>query len=194
MWQMKENQIPYGSVYPNETVIWNVVKNDMRPDSLKVRFLSDESHNLKRPRSSLSDTQCRSESSFLKIQTFVNLPSTPKSINRMSLMVPQNLQVKKPSPAEKSLHDSYRKNKIDNYKKQLLTRKRLFNTQSSPNGKVGAEKLFVDHRIRLRSSESVLLVETEYVKMYKDCWKRERSQRYDAVQVYKILRKLIDLL
>lgn len=33
MWQMKENKIPYSSIHDIETIIWNVVKNNLRPDT-----------------------------------------------------------------------------------------------------------------------------------------------------------------
>jgi hypothetical protein len=198
MWQMKENQIPYASIYANETIIWNVVKNDLRPDSLKAKLLSDEPKMFKQSRKVGDGHHCsKSESSFLQVKKFISLPLTPKSYNRNVEKIPEILVNKPLRMVEKSSYGSHQKNRIFKNHKQLIIRKKLFESKLSP--KLESEEnedceIFIDHQLYLRSPEHILLVESEYVKIYSDCWNRDKSQRYDAVKVSENLRKLIDLL
>lgn len=189
MWQLKENKIPYEKIHANEIVIWNVVKNDIRPDSRKIARWSDEANISNRSSNLLEETSqgCKSECSYLRAAKFITL--TPKSINRNSLKIPEILI---------NRYGSHQSNRIYNSNKRLL-RKKLFESKLSPKIK-GDDKgsrddiqnLFIDRLTR--SAESVWKVEMEYVNLYRKCWSRDKSCRYVAKEVYNILQKLIESL
>lgn len=199
MWQMKENRIPYGSL-ENETIIWNVVRNNMRPDSLKACM--DENHIVKKSRK-MVETQhlSKSESSFMQVKKYISLPLTPKTYNRNREKVPEIFINKPLRLTEKSSYGSHQKNRIFKNNKHFLIRKKLFESKLSPKLEgdeneeaTDLQELFVDHQLCLRSLEDILFVESEYAKMYSDCWSSEKSQRYDAFKVFNVLQRLINSL
>lgn len=194
MWQLKENKIPYGFL-TNETIIWNVVRNHMRPDSLKVTLLNDDSKISKRSPHEICQFS-KSESSFLHIKKFFSLPLTPKSFNRnVERRIPEILINKPLRFLEKSSYGSHQKNRIFKHHKQQTIRKKLFESKLSPKFEVdelsGAEELFVDPQLSTRSAEAILLAESEYVKLYKECWNCDKNRRHEAVAVREILQNLI---
>lgn len=78
MWQMKENKIPYTAIQANETILWNVVKHDMRPDSLGIiNMLRKEGDVIKKQR-----INSKSESSFQQFKKFISSSLTPRTYNR----------------------------------------------------------------------------------------------------------------
>lgn len=196
MWQLKENRIPYGSL-ENETIIWNVVKNNMRPDSLKV--CKDVIHVAKKPRVFVETHHLsKSETSFVQIKKYISLPLTPKSYNRHREKVPEIFINKPMWLAEKSSYGSHQKNRIFKHNSRLPIRKKLFESKLSPKFEDDEtndlQELFVDHQLCLRSPEDILSVESEYAKIFHDCWSSDKSRRYEAVKVFNLLQKLINLL
>lgn len=199
---MKENQVPYGDL-PNQTVMWNVVKNNMRPDSHWRNFT--EFHGKQNSTSAyiVKEVFCKSESSFLQVKKFIDLPLTPKTYNRNIERLPKILIGKPLVVIEKSTFGSLQKNRILKGKKPILTRKQLFHSKLSPSSEVednapeadlDMKDLFIDQQLSLRSSESILLVESEYIKIYTDCWHRDKHQRYEICKVLKVLQNLISSL
>jgi serine/threonine protein kinase len=193
MWQLKEGKIPYASIHANETIIWNVVKKDMRPDSLKLKFVDDEPP-MPRKYLKLSETsQCKSDSSFLRVAA--HLPLTPKLSNQK---LPEILINKLQRTGERNYRQKLK------VKRQPAIRKKLFSASFSPNfdGEAEVEEvsdesmrdLFIDHQHFLRSPEKVQLIETKYVQMYRSCWHRDKSKRLSALKVHDSIEKWFNYL
>lgn len=65
MWQMKANKIPYESIEASETIIWNVVKKDVRPDTMFATY--DKSYVEGKTRTEVDTYKCsKSETSSLQ--------------------------------------------------------------------------------------------------------------------------------
>ena len=199
MWQLKENRIPYGSL-ENETIIWNVVRNNMRPDSLKARR---GDFNLVNQSRKMGETHhlSKSESTFMQIKKYISLPLTPKTFNRHREKLPEIFINKPMRMLEKSSYGSHQKNRIFKSHKPVLVRKKLFESKLSPKLEgdendihTDLQDLFIDSQLFLRSPEQILHVDSEYVKIYSDCWSSDKSQRYTAAKVMRILQNLIDSL
>lgn len=195
MWQMKENKLPYESISANETIIWNVVKNDMRPDTLWTIC----NHLKSEPRKTFSEKCCKSESSFLQLTKFMDFPLTPKTYNRSIKKVPEILASKR--TVEKSSTGSLRKTRLSINQNQIIVRKKLFGSISSPSDEavvvspdLDMQKLFLDEKLHQRSPERILWIESEYVRTYKDCWNRVKSQRYSAIKLLSIFERFISSL
>lgn len=189
---MKENKLPYESIHANETVIWNVVKNDMRPDTLST--ISS-----KRGRFKLPQKSCKSESSLLHAVKLWDFQLTPKSSNRSIRKVPEIIVSKQ--TVEKSSTGSLRKTRVGFAKNQLVVRKKLFSSISSPSDEavvispdLDMQRLFLDEKLHKRSPERIIWIESEYVRAYKDCWRRVKSQRYSAIKLLSVLQQLISSL
>jgi hypothetical protein len=140
----------------------------------------------------------KSESSFVQVKKYISLPLTPKTFNRNREKVPEIFINKPLRLTEKSSYGSHQKNRIFKHK-PLLIRKKLFESKLSPKLEgdesiTDLQELFIDSQLLLRSPEHILLVESEYVKIYSDCWSSTKSLRYDAAKVFKALQKLIDSL
>lgn len=202
MWQLKENKIPYGSIRANETILWNVVKRDMRPDSVGIiNNLRDEPNVVKR-----SHINCKSESSFLQLKKFISSPLTPRSYNRSIQKIPKIFLNKSVKMVEKPLHGTHQKSCISKNRKQLLIRRKLFDAKLSSSLEIdgfdGSEQdsdidmrnLFVDTQLYLRSPEQILFAENDYDRTYRDCWNRDKKHRYKAIEVQDILKKLLNSL
>lgn len=194
---MKENELPYSSISANETVIWNVVRRDLRPDSLKLRFLCTKA--LNRPRSSIDEPSPRSlsESSFLQVKAINDSPITPKSLKQNLEMLPE-IAFKRIKRCEKSVFASLQKNQIVKIRKEHATRKKLFDSKQSPTpigdykDENSLQQLFTDRQPR--SEELIALVEEEYAAAYKRCWSRDKSERHSAAQIKDLISDLIESL
>lgn len=202
MWQMKENQVPYGDL-PNETVMWNVVKNDMRPDSHWRNFTEFHGKQNSMGAQAAKEFCSKSESSFLQVKKFIDLPLTPKTYNRNLERLPKILIGKPSVVIERSTFGSLQKNRTLKGKKPILKRKQLFHSKLSPSIEIednvpatdlDMKDLFIDQQLGLRSSESILQVESEYIKIYTDCWHRDKHQRYEICKVLNVLQNLISSL
>lgn len=197
MWQLKENEIPYSLIKANETIIWNVVRRNLRPDSLQLEFLSDVPNVFKRTRKSFEDVEpcSKSESSFLKVRKFNNFPITPKSVNR-NIEQRKKTAIDDQSICEKLVKfASPQKDRAAISRKRLFTNKKLFDSKLSPRTDVSdngncLEDLFIDHQPQ--SEELTSMIELEYVKLYRQCWSRDKRLRYDAIKVKNLIQDLID--
>lgn len=188
MWQMKENKIPYSSIQANETIIWNVVKNNMRPDSSELNLPSYQTPIAKKSRRAFETIQCKSDSSFLQVKKSGNLTVTPKSnqiVNKRKLFV-----------SKESLGGV-------SWNKKFFIRQKLFESSLSPdcdgedeNEEPSSENMFRDLFVdrKLRSPEQIQLVERQYVSMYKSCWSSDRERRFDALKAFDTLQTFINLL
>lgn len=198
MWQLKTNKIPYGLTLANETIIYNVVKEDMRPDSLKELLL------ISKDSKSSSRSTSKFDSPLLRTDRIITLSLTPVNNRRNFENIPELCFAKKPSiMIGKSLHGSLKKNSLSN-KKYYCNRRKLFGSKLSGKIEIHNEyeddldtdlkELFVDNQLKFRSLESVSLVEKEYQELYKRCWDRDTNHRYEATEVINIIKKLICLL
>lgn len=197
MWQIKENQLPYELIQSNETILWNVVKRDMRPDSFEIiGMLREKNHSSKRRR-----INSKSQSSFSQLKKFISSP-----FNRNIQKIPEILVNKSLKTVEKPLCGSHQKSFNSKSHNPVLTRKKLFDTSLSSklevsdfNKEEGENdikflNIFTDTQLHLRCPERILFIESEYIKIYRDCWSRDRSVRYDAVKVKTIFKEMLSLL
>lgn len=194
MWQLKELELPYGSIYSNEIIIWNVVKNNLRPDSINPNTKIKSKAQMLQVNENKS---CKSEIKFLQVEKYVSSPLTPKSYNRSSEVIPRIIN-KNLKLQERSLYGSNQKNRIYKGKTILDSRRKLFeNLQTSPAVEKCEHEFiecFIDLDICSRSPDKILLLESEYVKIYKNCWSQDPSSRYSADEIFNSLQNMITLL
>lgn len=192
MWQLKENELPYGSIDSNEIIIWNVVKNNLRPDCINSKANSF----LNVPDKLLT---CKSEIKFLQVKKYINSPLTPKSYNRNSGKVPQiiNKNLKLQEMTHYGSNQKYRIMK--NPKRNFESCKKLFQSpkeeqQGKRSSDLDFSQCFRDEEIQMRSAENVLFVESEYVKIYSRCWAPDPSVRYCADDICDSLENFVSML
>lgn len=174
MWQLKEYKIPYGAIHEIEAIIWNVVKNNLRPDScasvenpkVSIRFESPYQRN------KMNDT-----------------PLKRKSYKGSSENIPKIFVDKSGNLS------SQKKFRPANEKRKSLEGRKLF--ESNIDGCDEDEdremnNLFIDHCERLQ--ERVSMVEDKFVKLYQQCWHQDEAQRYSASEVTETLHSFIKLL
>jgi serine/threonine protein kinase len=191
MWQMKEVELPYGSIYSNEIIIWNVVKNNLRPDSI-----DSSSPKIKSTLQVNEKKSCKTEIKFLQVEKFISSPLTPKSYNRGSELIPKIIN-KTLKLQEKTLYGSNQKNRIRKSRTSLESCRKLFtNLQSVPSVIETSEQNFIDCFIdtHIYAPDKILLLESEYIKIYKHCWSQDPSTRYSADEICKSLNNMITLL
>ena len=135
-----------------------------------------------------SHTQCHSEEfspfDWSKLPSEVHLELTPIFFRHKSPLIQVN------SPGKLKL------NKISN-KSRNLHRKRLFSNTSvnrlDPKDKVRSFlHLFLDSEAEDLPMSKILLVEAEYVKLYKSCWQQDPNNRPESQEVVKILGKFLE--
>lgn len=188
MWQLKEVELPYGSIYSNEIIIWNVVKNNLRPDSI------DSSSPKIKTTLQVTDKSCKSEIKFLQVEKYMGSPLTPKSYLRGSEMIPKIIN-KTLKLQEKSIYGSNQKNRIRKTRTNFESCRKLF-ANVQPAAIENSEPDFVDCFIdsNIYPPEKILLLESEYVRIYKNCWSQNPSSRYSADEIFNSLKTMILLL
>lgn len=167
MWQLKENELPYGSIYSNEIIIWNVVKNNLRPDCINAKLKTSSHLNVP------DKLTCKSEIKFLQVKKYINSPLTPKSYIRSSEKVPQiiNKNLKLQEMTHYGSNQKYRV--VKKPRRNFESCKKLFQSPKEEHKERSSDSEFMqcfrDAEIHLRSAENVLSVESEYVKIYSRC-------------------------
>lgn len=168
MWQMKENKIPYAFLHDIETVIWNVVRNNLRPDSC--------------PSVEVQKSPLRHQSPYYRRNNTLDKQAKPKSFNGNVETIPKIL-------VEKSSHQKCVGSR--NRRNGLQARK-LFESGADEEEEIFMCNLFADRGER--SLEKVSLVEEKFIKLYQKCWCQDDKQRYSASTVHETLQHFIDLL
>lgn len=206
MWQLKENRIPYGNISKSEIIIWNVVKHNLRPDSL-MNNLADDSNFIKNLCQKKSVHISKSEFSFRLFKKIINMPHTPTSYIRNKEKVPGILVTRQENELPLKTYGSNQKNRVNNSQKKVRTRKKLFYTKSlklSPkyeedyenddplNMICDLQSLLIDRNPR--SHAQTLFVASEYEKLYTCCWHHDPCKRPIASDIIIMLQKLINLL
>lgn len=183
MWQLKENEIPYQAIKSNEIIIWQVVKNNLRPDStlLLLNELNEKPMEIRRDDSN--------------------------KMFRMSLEV-KSLTPKKwlIKSSEKSSRSDFKQNRSKcaiNGSKNVI-RKRLFKSKFldslNSENEDGDEsiKVFInfltDQQFNLRKPENLFKIENEYMIMYKNCWDEQPLFRPDVEKICNLIEKFINYL
>lgn len=198
MWQLKEHAIPYESIKSNEVIIWQVVKNNLRPDSTILR-LNEKLHGkceIKRREYSSKLIPCRSN---LLSSAVIKTPIrslTPKKCNLS--IINSNKKLSKSDFKHKFLPNSSTK--------RNLIRKSLFepNYLESLNNRSDSESendiisiftdLLTDHELYLRKEEDLFKIENEYVRLYKDCWNENQHLRPNVEKIAHLIEKFINYL
>lgn len=186
MWQIKENLIPYGTALANETIIYNVVKEDMRPDSLKATLLADLPVKDK-------TTFTKSESHLLTAKMHIDLSLTPNSRDRK---IDKLKEIRRPkNTIGKLVNGNHQKKQSKSYQKKLFSsniaaKSRLQSDESEDD----VQDLFPDSEFFMRSFGSEVLLENRYVEMYRNCWSRDKSCRYEAIKTVSVIEDLLSML
>ena len=199
MWQMKELKIPYESILSNETIIWMVVKKNIRPDSTGISMPNNEINFVQRFGRFLEVKQCsKSESSFMELKKIVDSPVMPTYSIRNIDKNPRILMNKPLRVSERSLYGSHHRNKIP--KKHEIIRKKLSNCKIISNiftqdqDDLDMSQIFIDSQLCLRLPEQILLVESEFIRMFRNCWHRNKHERNTAFEVANKLQQLLNVL
>lgn len=183
MWQLKQNEIPYQTIKSNEIIIWQVVKNNLRPDStlLLLNDLNEKPMEIRRDDSN--------------------------KMLRMSLEVksltPKKLLIKSSEKSSRSDFKLTRSRCAVNGSKNII-RKSLFKSTllDSLNNENevddGSTKMFInyltDQQFYLRQPESLFKIENEYVRLYKACWDEKHLFRPDVEKICNLIEKFINYL
>lgn len=198
MWQLKENELPYSSIYSNEIIIWNVVKNNLRPDSINSKLRINAAHHLNVP--GKINAACKSELRFTHVKKYINSPLTPKSYNKNGGKIPQIIN-KNLKLQEITHYGSNQKNRmLKRSERRFESCKKLFSSpkvekeDSSSDEESEFATLFRDDEIHRRPAECVLSIESEYVKIYSRCWASDPSLRYFVDDLCDLLDNFASLL
>jgi serine/threonine protein kinase len=190
MWQLKEVELPYGSIYSNEIIIWNVVKNNLRPDSI-----DSNSPKIKNTLQVNEKKSCKTEIKFPQVEKYIGSPLTPKSYLRGSEMIPKIIN-KTLKLQEKSIYGSNQKNRIKRTRANIESCRKLFANVQPAIEIENSEQDFIDCFIDSTNypPDKILLLESEYVKIYKNCWLQDPSLRYSADEIFNSLKNMITFL
>lgn len=179
MWQLKENEIPYQTIKSNEIIIWQVVKNNLRPDSTLLihKKLNEKPIEIRRDDS--------------------------KKLFRMSLdiksLTPKKLLIKSIEKSSKSDFKQSR-TKCDIIGSENIIRKNLFESillDSLNNENEDDEEFYnflTDQQFYQRKPESLFKIENEYKRLYKACWDEKHLFRPDVEKIYNLIEKFINYL
>jgi hypothetical protein len=199
MWQLRENEIPYSTIKSNDIIIWQVVKNNLRPDStlLLLREMNESCH-LNFPTSNeicTSDLMSKFLHGTLKmsltpVPTVTNRRAVCKNLSRSDFKRDKLLLKSANSPTLRSTKKVSRKNLFDCKSIDLL-----MTIESDKN-----EGASMDNLLRLFENnnnpyhEKLFLIENEYIKLYKACWHKSADKRPRIEEFYSSLTKFIDCL
>ncbi|KAG5680870.1 hypothetical protein PVAND_010351 [Polypedilum vanderplanki] len=198
MWQMKENEIPYHSIKSNDIIAWQVVKNNLRPDSTLLLLTElNESIRLYQPMQNFNQF-CKSNE-FLQIP--INKSSTPVSFIIKHGKVAHNSLSRSDFKRDKAIKLSESSN-LRSIKK--LSRRNLFDSCKSINLLMNIEN---DQNASDENYKNLLnlfdndyhsphkelfQIENEYIRLYKACWDKNFNQRPNIKDICNTLKKLID--
>ncbi|XP_070498626.1 serine/threonine-protein kinase mos [Chironomus tepperi] len=183
MWQLKENEIPYQKIKSNDIIIWQVVKNNLRPDSslLLLNELNEKPIDIRRDD---SNKQFR-------------MSLEVKSLTPKKLLIKSN---------EKSSRSDFKQNRskcvikgTGNVIRKSLFRSKFLDSLNNEN-EVGDEstKVFInfltDQQFYLRKPESLFKIENEYIRLYKACWDEKHLFRPDVEKICNLIEKFINYL
>lgn len=179
MWQLKENEIPYQTIKSNEIIIWQVVKNNLRPDSTLLLL----------NKSNEKPIEIRKDDSIKLFRMSLDIKSlTPKKLLIKSI--------------EKSSKSDFKQNRTKCVIKgsENIIRKSLFKSKllDSLNNENEVDDDFInflkDQQFYQRKPESLFKIENEYIRLYKACWDDKHLFRPDVEKICDLIEKFINYL
>jgi calcium-dependent protein kinase len=180
MWQLKENEIPFDAIKCQEQIIWQVVKNQLRPDST-VLLLSEMNENFcsQKEKSHRSYQYCNSD-------LFDTLKISPQN----SLKQSRSANKKFPRTEVMKKRDSkpFDRSNLKHSRKVLFVE----NLQPLPETtEISTPKcfqnLFSDKNLQLRHSEKLFHIENNYIQLYKRCWHTDPMMRPNLAEIMSII-------
>lgn len=207
MWQLKENEIPYESIRSNDIIIWQVVKNNLRPDStfLLLTELNTENCFDEKLQRNISHQYCKSDLMFHEMIKNIAKPLTPttfkvkggiKNLSRTDFRKKRDMLFTK--------HDcgiSQACSKKVDIRKNLFDCKSLDLSERIEDDEYEDDlennyhsNILVDKKLHLRSCKKLFQIDNEYVKLYKLCWHQKESLRPNIVNIFNLIQKFLNRL
>lgn len=189
MWQLKENEIPYQTIQSNEIILWQVVKNNLRPDSalLLLHHVDDNSVLGKANSKLFCQSDLTTNSNNILKDTSLKRTSTPLSI------------IKKPSAPFKLLSSSQNSKNAKLERIDCKSLDLLVDIDNEENDADVSINKFLNLLLNDQLSdhfsllhEKIFELENEYIKLYKACWHKKQSVRPRIESIYILLKNYID--
>ncbi|CAH1723852.1 unnamed protein product [Chironomus riparius] len=183
MWQLKENEIPYQTIKSNEIIIWQVIKNNLRPDSKLLLFneFLEKPINIRKGNSS----------------KLFRMPLEVRSLTPKKLLIKSN---EKSSKSDFKLNRSkcVMKGSENVIRKSLFKSKLLDSLNNENEVEDESTKVFInflkDQQFYLRKPERLFKVENEYIRLYKASWDENHLFRPDVEKICNLIEKFINYL
>lgn len=184
MWQLKENEIPFESIKSNDVIIWQVVKNNLRPDST-ILLLSELNEKIStREKLSRNHQYCKSIDT-LKVSPKLNTPTKACSTN---LKTSRTEVMKKRNVNQES---RYRRDKLKSRKNLFVESLKVVQDEIEVSTPKCFQNLFVDEDLHLRVHEKLFHIENSYIKLYKACWHEDFEFRPSTEKVLNDIQQYL---
>lgn len=187
MWQLKENEIPFASIKCNDAIIWQVVKNNLRPDST-ILLLSELTEKISSKDKLLRNHQyCKSDLfDTLKVSPKLNhTPATSYSANRKSNSRTEAMK-KRDIKQEGS---RFRNDKNRTRKNLFMEKLKVVQDEVEISTPTCFQNLFVDGD--LQANEKLFHTENRYIKLYKASWNEDPKMRPSTGEILNLLQEFL---
>lgn len=186
MWQLKENEIPFASIKCNDVIIWQVVKNNLRPDST-VLLLSELKERISSSEKLLRNHQyCKSDLfDTLQVSPKLNTPAKSFSANRK----PSRTEVMK----KRDIKQDGSRYRNDKSRKNLFVDKlKVVQDEVEPSSPKCFQNLFADGGdLQLLAHEKLFHIENRYIKLYKSSWHEDPMMRPSIEEIISLLQEFL---
>jgi hypothetical protein len=182
MWQLKENEIPYSSIKSNDVVIFQVVRNNLRPDSTLLLLSDLEKSSFKEK---INRSQCKSDLFETKLSPKLNTP-TNRSGNRK---LPRTEKIA--SKKRDKIYEIHRETKNRSRKKLFVEKLKVIDTDEGAETPSCFQNLFADSS-PCDKHEKLFDMENNYINLYKACWHQDPLMRPSAGEICKLIQQFIN--
>lgn len=182
MWQLKENEIPYSAIRCNDVVIFQVVKNNLRPDST-ILLLNELNEKLS------SKEKLQRNNQYCKSDVFDTLKLSPQLNNTPKAAALTNSVNRKKTRAESGLKH---RDKLHKSRKNLFMENLKSITVDNESDPL-TPKCFLNvfSNTHSYSHENLFEIENNYINLYKACWQEDPSMRPSTEEVYKLIQQFL---
>lgn len=191
MWQLKENEIPYSAIKSNDVVIFQVVRNNLRPDSTLLLLNDIEKSSFKEK--IMRNQFCKSDLFETKLSPKLNTPTKAPLSKSASRKLPKTeLSTKK----RDKILEIHRDTKKRSRKNLFLEN---FMSIDINDDEYGAEtpkyfKNFFADSSPCDKHFKLFDIENNYINLYKACWNQDPFLRPSTEEVFKLIQQFISLI
>lgn len=181
MWQLKENEIPYSTIKSNDVVIFQVVRNDLRPDS--TLLLLNDLEKLSVKEKIKRNQFCKSDLFETKLSPKLNTPT-----NKLHRKLPRTEIASKKRDKILEIH---RETKLRSRKNLFRENLKATDADTEEGGETPKcfKNLFADSS-PCDKHEKLFDMENNYIKLYKACWQQDPLVRPSTDEVCKLIQQL----